>query len=65
MGTLILSGNGIGIVVETGKNTEVGKIAKQLGAIKEHSTPLQLNIKKIVRFIVYLVSIFVVIIFVY
>jgi len=56
-GTLILSGNGIGIVVETGENTEIGKIAKQLGTIRAHPTPLQLNIKKISKFIIYIITV--------
>ena len=63
MGTLVSSGSGIGIVVETGKNTEVGRIAKQLGAVKDHATPLQNNIRKIARFLVYIIIVAIVIIF--
>ena len=55
MGTLVSSGNGIGIVVETGKNTQVGMIAKQLGNIGEQLTPLQHSIRKIARFLIYII----------
>lgn len=63
MGTLVSSGNGIGIVVETGKNTQVGMIAKQLGAIVEQLTPLQHGIKKIARFLIYIIIAAIVVIF--
>jgi Ca2+-transporting ATPase len=63
MGTLISSGSGKGVVVEIGKDTEVGRIAKQLGSIKDHTTPLQKNIHKIARFLVYVIIASIVLIF--
>lgn len=64
MGTLVASGYGKGVVVETGERTEVGKIAKELREIENKATPLQENIKRIARFLVWLIGIAVVVIFV-
>jgi Ca2+-transporting ATPase len=56
MGTLIESGYGKGIVVATGKNTQIGQIALSLGSIDEQVTPLQQNIAKVARFLSYVVA---------
>ena len=47
MGTIIESGEGAAIAVETGKNTEIGKIALATKEIKTEKTPYQ---KKLERF---------------
>lgn len=45
-GTVITKGTCIGIVVETGFKTEIGKISKGLSEIKQTETPLQVNLEK-------------------
>lgn len=51
MGSLVVGGHGVGIVVRTGSSTEVGKIAKNLDSIKEGETPAQKNINEILGFL--------------
>lgn len=48
-GTLVISGRGIGKVISTGKNTEIGKIGKALQMIKEADTLLQKETAKLVK----------------
>lgn len=55
-GTLIVSGAGKGIVVATGGNTELGRIAADLAKEKRVETPLMRDIKQVARFIVIVVS---------
>lgn len=58
-GTSILTGNGRAVVVETGINTELGKISKSL-LEPEQEIPLQKNIRlfsKILIFVVLIVSV--------
>ncbi|MDO8524664.1 MAG: HAD-IC family P-type ATPase [bacterium] len=44
MGTVVIFGRGIMEVLNTGKETEIGKIEKNLSEIKERKTPIQLRL---------------------
>lgn len=54
MSTPIVYGRGEGVVISTGMNTEIGKIAKMLSSDEEGDTPLQKNLAKISKFLGYL-----------
>ena len=54
-GSLVTSGKATGVVVATGKNTEIGKIAKMLFNTKKETTPLQKSINKIGKIITWTV----------
>ncbi len=47
MSTFVTSGRAIGIVIKTGKDTEIGKIATSINSSEEESTPLE---KKLAKF---------------
>lgn len=55
MGTLVTAGYGMGVVVETGHKTQVGKIAESLTVMKERQTPIQSNIRRIAQFLIAIV----------
>ena len=62
LGTSITNGKSTGIVVSTGKNTEIGKIALSLNEIDRIETPLQLKIKELskkITFIIFIILIFI------
>jgi len=44
MSTIVTGGNGVGVVVATGMNTEVGRIADLMASAEEPRTPLQRRI---------------------
>ncbi|MBL8030536.1 MAG: cation-translocating P-type ATPase [Candidatus Doudnabacteria bacterium] len=48
-GTTITYGRGIGVVVETGMQTEIGKIAKLLSEVVDEPTPLQVNLDALAK----------------
>lgn len=50
-GTLIVRGEGKGVVVATGVETELGKISRQLNEKKKEETPLQKKINRLSKFI--------------
>ena len=56
-GSPITNGKAVGVVVKTGKNTEIGKIAKLLNSHKKERTPLQKSIDKIGKVITFTVLI--------
>lgn len=64
MGTFITEGWGKAVVVGTGFNTEIGKIAKMIGRETETVTPLQKGVKKLARFLGAVISVSILIIFV-
>ncbi len=49
MGTLAVAGHADAMVVSTGKATQMGHIAEDLGSVKEALTPIQKNIKTLAR----------------
>ena len=63
-GTSVTSGKGKGIVIATGKNTEIGKIANILNQSTKEKTPLEKNIDKIGKFLTISILIIVAIVFV-
>ncbi len=59
-GSLVVSGHGLGVVVRTGSNTEIGKIAANIVRSGEKLTPLQLKLRRVgntLGFIVILIAI--------
>ncbi len=49
MGTLVTSGEGAGVVVETGERTVFGAIARSLSVIKRERTPLERRVDRLGR----------------
>ena len=45
-GTSVLRGRAVGVVVETGENTEIGKIASDVNNAKDTKSPLTLRVEK-------------------
>ena len=52
---VVVSGKGVGVVVATGQQTQIGKIAAMLSQTKSSATPLQRGIKGIAKLITVLV----------
>ena len=62
-GTSITSGHATGIVFATGKNTEIGKIAKSLHSTIKEKTPLEKNIDKIGKILTFAILAVVLVVF--
>ena len=54
MSTVVTNGRGTGVAVNTGMTTEMGKIAGGLQSVKSEETPLQKNISKLSRYLVFI-----------
>ncbi|MGG0823083.1 calcium-translocating P-type ATPase, SERCA-type [Paenibacillus turicensis] len=54
MGTMITRGSGVGIVIRTGMDTEMGKIADLIQNTEEQQTPLQLRLEQLGKILIYL-----------
>lgn len=61
--TIVTYGHGKGIVVSTGHETEIGKIATSLDQVKEKDTPLQVQLKKLTKLLAILVVIISIVVF--
>jgi Ca2+-transporting ATPase len=55
MGSTVVYGRGKAVVVETGMNTEMGKIADALANAKRNLTPLQIKLNQLSKVLTYLV----------
>ncbi|MDY6019304.1 MAG: cation-translocating P-type ATPase [Anaerococcus sp.] len=53
--TIVTYGHGKGIVVATGEDTEIGKIATSLDSVEDKDTPLQVQLKKLSKLLAILV----------
>ena len=62
-GTSVTSGHATGIVFATGKNTEIGKIAKSLHSTIKEKTPLEKNIDKIGKILTFSILAIVLVVF--
>lgn len=63
MNSNVTSGRGTGVVIGTGMNTEVGKIAHMLNTTEEATTPLQENLNKLGKVLTGLILVIAVIVF--
>ena len=63
MNSNVTSGRATGVVIGTGMNTEVGKIAHMLNTTEETTTPLQENLKSLGKMLTVLILIIAVIVF--
>lgn len=63
MGSTVVYGRGRAVVVGTGMNTEMGKIAGALAEAKEELTPLQVKLAELSRILTIMVIVICVVIF--
>lgn len=63
MGTTVVAGKGHALIIQTGLNTEIGKIAAQLMGEKKETTPLQKRLDVLGRRMVYFCLAIVVVVF--
>ena len=53
MGTVVATGRGIGIVVQTAMTTELGRLASDLAEVETPKTPLEIKLESLGRFLGY------------
>ena len=53
MGTVVSSGRGCGVVVGTGMNTQLGRLAADLAKVEAPKTPLEIKLETLGRFLGY------------
>ncbi len=63
-GTNVINGRGKAVVVRTGENTELGRIAKRVREIGNKETPLQLKLREVGNFLTISVIIITIIVFI-
>jgi magnesium-transporting ATPase (P-type) len=64
-GTLVTAGQGTGIVVATGTNTEIGRISAMLGALESPQTPLTSKLTVFSKYLAIIIVIISVLVFVF
>lgn len=64
MGALITRGHGCGVVVATGDNTVVGRLAQDVQNVEDEKTPLQIEMERLSHIMLYVVMVLVAFIFV-
>ncbi len=63
-GTYTTNGSGLGIVVETGQKTEIGKIADLVNSVEDKPTPMQVKLNDLGKKLGYFVTIICAVVFV-
>ena len=62
-GTYVANGTGLAVVVRTGPNTIIGKLATELDSMQDVETPLQREIEKVSRYMLMVITVLIVGIF--
>lgn len=65
MGCSVTGGSGMGVVVNTGMNTELGKIASSINEVSDEVTPLELKINEISKKLTFLIFFIIIFVFFY
>lgn len=52
MGTMVVKGSGLGIIVGTGMNTEMGRIAHLIQSTEQNTTPLQRRLEQLGKILI-------------
>jgi len=63
MGTFVAEGYATGVVIAVGDQTAVGQLAESVRDVKEVDTPLQIEMKRLSKIMLYIVGVLVVLIF--